>query len=66
MEQDKQLEFVSIEESTPAPQPEQITEQPKKKRGRPKKSEQAAGEESVKPPQNAGSLFDQIKKECLS
>jgi hypothetical protein len=64
MEQDKQLEFVSIEEQpTPAPQPEQITEQPKKKRGRPKKSEQGTGEESVKPPQNAGSLFDQIKKE---
>ena len=60
MEQDKQLEFVSIEESTPAT--EQIQEQPKKKRGRPKKSEQPAGEE-IKQPQNPGSLFDQIKKE---
>jgi hypothetical protein len=63
MEQDKQLEFVSIEESTPAPQPEQIIEQPKKKRGRPKKSESVTNEETIKPASNPSSLFDQIKKE---
>jgi hypothetical protein len=64
MEQDKQLEFVSIEqnENTPPAQIIEPNEPPKKKRGRPKKSEQPAIEE-IKQPQNPGSLFEQIKKE---
>ena len=64
MTTEQPLEFASIntEETPQQVIQEQPTEQPKKKRGRPKKSEQVKQEE-IPQAKNPSSLFEEIKKE---
>jgi hypothetical protein len=54
--------IITAAEITPAPQPTPATEPEKKKRGRPKKGE-APKEPTFEKPKEAGSIFDEIKKE---